>query len=333
MSQPLVSIIVPSHNDGPTLMKCISSLFEQSWSDIEVIVIDDASTDQTSSTLQALAQGDPRLRFDSLGKKSGAAKARNLGFAMAKGEIIALIDGDMWAPPQWVEQLVGPIISDLADVTGGPDHVPSSAPIESRCIGYSMDSVLTNGGLRRGDTKLVTYLPGTGNMAIRASLLHQAGHFDEGFHDTGEDKEWLFRVKEAGARFLYLPHALAWHERRPDVLLHARKQVLSGRRRFDIWLKDPASFEWPHLAPSLLILFLCSAWLWGPTRWLWFAVVMAGASIVFLDCFKGARELKSARAFYLLLFTSCVIPFGYGFGILWRASEYGLSKLSGRPSR
>ena len=235
----------------------------------------------------------------------------------------------MWAPPEWVEQLVSPILEGQADVTGGPDYVPETAPLVSRCIGYSMDSVLTNGGLRLGDSKLVTYLPGTGNMAIRAEFLGLAGDFDEEFHDTGEDKEWLYRVKDAGARFLYLPHALAWHERRPDALLHARKQVLSGRRRFDIWAKDPSSFEFPHLAPSLLILFLLVAWIPHPLRWLWYSVVGLGAALVFADCYKGARELGDARAFFTLIFTSCAIPFGYGLGILWRASEYLPSLLRG----
>lgn len=328
--RPLVSIIVPTHNDGPTLEKCVRSLFQQSWNNLEVIVIDDASTDETPVLLQALSQEFPALRFDSLESRSGAARARNRGFQMAEGEVIALIDGDMWAPPEWVEQLLEPISSNLADVTGGPDRVPASAPLESRCIGYSMDSVLTNGGLRRGDTNLVTYLPGTGNMAISRLFLEQAGHFDERFHDTGEDKEWLYRVKEAGARFLYLPKALAWHERRADIVLHAKKQFLSGRRRFDIWEKDPSTFEWPHLAPSLLIVFLLST-CWHPaTRWLWSLVVGTGAVLVFIDCYRGAKEIGSVRAFFLLILTSCVIPFGYGAGILWRFFERLPARLPGK---
>jgi glycosyltransferase involved in cell wall biosynthesis len=321
MSKPLVTVIVPTHNDGDTLEKCIRSLFAQTYSDLEVIVVNDASTDQTLDTLVELAKEFAQLRFDSLGVKSGAARARNRGFVLAQGDVIALIDGDMWAPPEWVDQLLEPILADQADVTGGPDRVPPTAPLESRCIGYSMDSILTNGGLRRGDTKLVTYLPGTGNMAIRRSLLDRAGTFDEDFHDTGEDKEWLYRVKEAGARFLYLPEALAWHERRADVLLHARKQFLSGRRRFDIWEKDPSSFEWPHLAPSVLILFLSAAWYVPYLRVLWVAVVLLGGTLVVTDCYRGARELGSLRAFFLLILTSCVIPFGYGAGILWRPFE------------
>lgn len=329
MKNPMVSVIVPAHNDGRTLELCVRSLFEQSFSELEVIVVNDCSTDHTLELLQRLSEEYPSLRFASTDRKSGAAKARNIGFEMARGNYIALIDGDMWAPSEWIEQLLQPILDGDADVTGGPDRVPATAALASRCIGYSMDSVLTNGGLRLGDSKLVTYLPGTGNMAIRKEFVDAAGRFDEGFHDTGEDKEWLYRVRDAGARFAYLPEALAWHERRPDVLLHAKKQFLSGRRRYDIWSKDPASFEWPHVAPSLLILFLLTAWVTTPLRYLWYLVVALGGLLVFADCYKGARELGSSKAFFLLIFTSCVIPFGYGFGILWRAAEVGVKALRG----
>lgn len=317
----LVSIIVPTHNDGRTLEQCLCSLLVQDWPRLEIIVINDNSTDKTLEVLQRLSAQHSVIRYASLPQKSGPGAARNLGFSMACGQVIALIDGDMWAPPEWVSQLMTPIQSGTVDVTGGPDFVPPTAPLASRCIGYSMDSILTNAGLRRGDTKLVTYLPGTGNMAIRTSLLQSAGCFDEEFHDTGEDKEWLYRVKDAGARIQYLPEALAWHERRPDVWLHAKKQLLSGRRRFDIWEKDPKSFEFPHLAPSLLILFLSSVWLLPKARPLWWAVVFLGAVLVFWDCYRGAKELRDPRAFFVLIFTSCVIPFGYGAGILWRAAE------------
>jgi glycosyltransferase involved in cell wall biosynthesis len=321
MTTPLVSIIVPTHNDGVTLERCIRSVQAQDWDNIELLVIDDGSTDGTADLLRSLEASCPVLRPLSLPVKSGAAAARNLGFQQAQGEIIALIDGDMWAPPNWVSTLIAPLLSQEAEVTGGPDLVPPDSPLVSRCIGYSMDSLLTNAGLRKGDTRLVKYLPGTGNMAITRASLEQAGSFDETFHDTGEDKEWLHRVRESGARCLYLPEALNWHERRPDLLLHARKQLLSGRRRFDIVRKDRSAFELPHFMPSLLILFLLLTPAIAVLRPLWWGVLLAGTAIVVLDCARGSRQLHDWRAFPILMFSSPVIPFGYGLGILWRGLE------------
>jgi glycosyltransferase involved in cell wall biosynthesis len=318
---PLISIIVPTFNDSATIERCVLSLEKQDWPNLEILVIDDGSTDRTRDLLSDLGPRCPRLRTLALTCQSGAAAARNLGFQQARGEILALIDGDMWAPPEWLTTLVRPLLEGVADVTGGPDLVPPDAPLVSRCIGYSMDSLLTNAGLRLGNTKLVKYLPGTGNMAIDAATLRRAGQFDETFHDTGEDKEWLHRVREAGGRFLYLPQALAWHERRPDLLLHAKKQLLSGRRRLDIVLKDPASFEWPHFAPAALVLFLTLAFGVPALRDLWWAAVLGGGALMVLDGLNGAWKLRDARAFPVLLFSSAFIPFGYGLGVLWRAVE------------
>lgn len=330
MTTPLISIIVPTWNDGATIERCVRSLEAQTWSRLEILVIDDASDDDTGARLDELAQECLRLRVFRQSQRAGAASARNVGFQEARGEILALIDGDMWAPPEWLELLAAPLLDGEQDVTGGPDLVPEDSPLVSRCVGYSMDSILTNAGLRLGDSKLVKYLPGTGNMAITREALLRAGEFDEEFHDTGEDKEWLHRVRESGGRMLYLPHALAWHERKPDLMLHARKQLLSGRRRFDIVKKDPGSFEWPHFAPSALILFLVLGGLLPHLRALWLAVWVLGTALVCWDCLRGSMKIGDLRAFPILVFSSSCIPFGYGLGVLWRASETAVSALTGR---
>ncbi len=325
MNSPLISIIVPTWNDVATIARCVHSLESQVWPNLEILVIDDASSDGTGERLEELTQDCPRLKVFRMSERAGAASARNVGFEHAQGDILALIDGDMWAPPEWISQLVTPLLAGEQDVTGGPDLVPDDSPLVSRCIGYSMDSLLTNAGLRLGDSKLVKYLPGTGNMAITREALRRAGEFDENFHDTGEDKEWLHRVRDAGARLHYLPEALAWHERKPDLGLHVRKQLLSGRRRLDIVLKDPASFEWPHFAPSALLIFLALGGLVPTLRWPWLAIWVFGTLMVFLDCLRGSLRLKDVRAFPVLLISSACIPVGYGLGVLWRGLELILS--------
>lgn len=330
MTSPLISVIVPTWNDGTTIARCVDSLENQTWQRLEILVIDDASDDETPSRLEELVRDCPRLRVFRQPRRSGAAAARNLGFAEARGEILALIDGDMWAPADWLERLVQPLLDGDQDVTGGPDLVPDDSPLVSRCIGYSMDSILTNAGLRLGSSKLVKYLPGTGNMAITREALRRAGAFDEEFYDTGEDKEWLHRVREAGGRMRYLPAALAWHERKPDLWLHVRKQLLSGRRRLDIVVKDPGSFEWPHFAPSLLLLFLLCGGVLPSLRPFWSAAWGLGAALMILDCLRGALRLRDPRAFPIILVSSGCIPAGYGLGVLWRGAELLGRKLWGR---
>ena len=316
---PFISIIVPSFNDGATIERCVLSLQAQDWPNFEILAIDDGSTDDTLQKLEKLGQSVPRLRVLRLERRGGAARARNVGFREARGEIVALIDGDMWAPPEWIPTIVAPLIAGAAEVTGGPDFVPPTAALVSRCIGYSMDSILTNAGLRMGNSNLVKYLPSTANMAILKSCLRRTGEFDETFHDYGEDKEWLHRIRDDGARLLYLAGAPTWHERRPDLALHFKKQVLSGRRRLDIFLKHPSSFDWPHFAPAGLVLFLTLAPLFPSSRFLWALCVAVGSALVLLDAARGALRLRDWRAFPVLLLSSPCIPLGYGLGVLVRA--------------
>ncbi len=94
---PSVSVLIPTFNRRETLKRAIQSVFHQSFEDFELIVIDDASTDETLDYLQSL--NDSRLEIVSLEKNRGVSYARNRGFDKARGEWIALLDSDdEWLP-------------------------------------------------------------------------------------------------------------------------------------------------------------------------------------------------------------------------------------------
>jgi hypothetical protein len=101
---PAVSVIVPAFNVRAHLHEAVQSLLQQSWRDLEVIVIDDASTD---GTLQALdGVDDARLTVLRLQRNAGVSAARNVGLARARGEFVALLDGDdVSLPPRIEKQL------------------------------------------------------------------------------------------------------------------------------------------------------------------------------------------------------------------------------------
>lgn len=89
---PIVSVIIPTYNRAPTLYRSIASVLCQTFSDFELIVIDDASTDHTESVIEAFS--DSRLRYKRLATNLGGAEARNYGVRMASGEYIAFQDSD-----------------------------------------------------------------------------------------------------------------------------------------------------------------------------------------------------------------------------------------------
>ncbi|MDF3917775.1 glycosyltransferase [Salinicola salarius] len=99
---PLVSVIVPVYNAAGTVSTAIRSLFDQTWRRLEIIVVDDASTDETRAELARLEAGCPvdlSFRIVAQGENGGAYAARNAGLAVARGDLITTHDSDDWSHP------------------------------------------------------------------------------------------------------------------------------------------------------------------------------------------------------------------------------------------
>ncbi len=107
MENPLISVIIPAHNNGATIRTAIDSIQKQTYRNLEIVVIDDNSTDDTAQIVRALANEDPRITYykldrddaermdSSLNRNINAGySARNFGFEKAHGELITFQDGD-----------------------------------------------------------------------------------------------------------------------------------------------------------------------------------------------------------------------------------------------
>jgi glycosyltransferase involved in cell wall biosynthesis len=112
----LVSVIVPAYNDAATVERTISSVVNQTYSNLEVLVVDDGSTDETAVLVQRMADVDPRIRL--LQKANGGlVSARNHGIAHSGGEFIAPIDADDLWHPEKIEKQVA-VMRDRGDQVG-----------------------------------------------------------------------------------------------------------------------------------------------------------------------------------------------------------------------
>ena len=96
MSGPLISVIVPVYNVEPYLTACVESVLRQTYSNLEVILLDDGSTDGSGRLCDGFAQKDARVRAVHQ-QNSGVSAARNAGLDMAKGDYLYFLDGDDWA--------------------------------------------------------------------------------------------------------------------------------------------------------------------------------------------------------------------------------------------
>lgn len=102
---PLVSVVVPLYNGAATVQRTLASVLGQTWANLEILVVDDGSTDDGAQRVAAFAAVDPRVRLLHQ-PNGGVATARNFGAAHAQGDYLAFVDADdLWAPEKIALQM------------------------------------------------------------------------------------------------------------------------------------------------------------------------------------------------------------------------------------
>jgi glycosyltransferase involved in cell wall biosynthesis len=221
-TQPLISVVVATRDRRRRLPRLLAALEAQRDAPpFEIVVVDDGSIDSTSDALKRLgAKMSAPLTSVRLETNQGPATARNAGWRRARGPLIAFTDDDCTPQPGWLAALLRAL--DGADVVQGrtlpdPDQI-------SRRNAFSHSVVVeAEWGFYEAC-----------NMAYRRTMLEQLGGFDEGFRQKrrahtsgpifGEDTDLAWRAKRAGARIVFDPDALVFHDvRRQTYIEHLRQ--------------------------------------------------------------------------------------------------------------
>jgi glycosyltransferase involved in cell wall biosynthesis len=192
---PKVSVIVCTYNNGPFIEKCIDSILCQTITDFELIVVNDASTDNTHELI--ISCKDPRLRYFRLpGNLANMGKIRGFAVSKAVGEYLFFIDGDCHARQDWLQK----------GLEAFDD--PRIAAVEGRIVYYKDGYRPTlSDGLRHNE-KGGTWM--TGNMAYRKDILDKLG-FNPAYAAL-EDRELALRIlKEKKIRFE--PDSVVYHRK------------------------------------------------------------------------------------------------------------------------
>lgn len=109
-----VTVIVTAYNTSKTINSCINSLLQQTWRNLEIIVVDDASSDDTLLNLQHLSAQNTAIKVIALPKNVGTFAAKSIGAQYATGEFLTCQDSDDWAHPQKIAEQVQPLIEDAS---------------------------------------------------------------------------------------------------------------------------------------------------------------------------------------------------------------------------
>ena len=115
-NDPLISIIIPCFNAEKTLEKCLESVVQQSYANLEIIIIDDGSTDETSLIYNKFQSNDERILVLKQ-QNSGVSKARNTGVKAATGDYICFVDSDDWAELNYCSELYSLLVGENADIS------------------------------------------------------------------------------------------------------------------------------------------------------------------------------------------------------------------------
>jgi GT2 family glycosyltransferase len=202
-------VVVPTSGRPDYLEVTLASLAAQDLDgDYEVIVVDDASRDRTAAVVEAA--GVRSIRHE---QPRGPNGARNTGIAGAAADLIAMVDDDVWAPPEWLRALVeGARRHPRAGALGGPIRARFEGPAPRSC-GRERPPITS---LDLGKDDHATDLVWSANMAIRREAFDQVGPFDERFSTGGDEEDWLRRLRAAGGEVVYVADAWLDHRRAGD---------------------------------------------------------------------------------------------------------------------
>ncbi len=212
-----VSVIVPLHNSPGEAAECLAAIGAPRWPELEVIAVDDGSTDGTPAVAQAAGAHVVRLE-----RNSGPAVARNAGARVACGEILLFVDQDVVVAPGVVER-VGRTLEqrpELAALFGSYDAAPRAPGIVSQ-----FRNLLHHYVHQQGDPEASTFWAGCG--AVRREVFQNLGGFDPS--QVLEDVELGYRLRRHGHRILLdreiqVKHLKAWTLRsmiRTDIAVRA----------------------------------------------------------------------------------------------------------------
>lgn len=130
MTNNLISVIVPVYNVQEYLRECIDSIIKQTYSDLEILLIDDGSRDQSGIICDEYARNDNRIKVIHI-ENSGVSSARNTGLQIANGDWIAFVDSDDWLETNYFEELLNTAITNNAEVVLCGYNRVTSGNIES----------------------------------------------------------------------------------------------------------------------------------------------------------------------------------------------------------
>ncbi len=311
----LVTVLVPARDEELSIGPALDSITRQTYRHLQVVVVDDGSSDRTADIVRARGADDPRIELVT-SRRSGIPASLNQGLAVARGTWLVRVDAHSTIPPGYVATLVGHLRrGGWGGVGGRKDGVGETAA--GRAIAAAMGSRFGVGNSKyhyATEAEEVDHLP---FGAYPVDVVRRLGGWDERLV-ANEDYEFDYRLRRSGERLLLDPQVVITWRSRQSVPALWRQYVRYGRGKADVALLHPDSLRTRHLVAPALVAWLSVAALVGIRRPRTalamlgpYVAAVAAASVVTarsLDQRQDAVHLPPA-------FTAMHVGWGVGF---WR---------------
>jgi glycosyltransferase involved in cell wall biosynthesis len=326
----LVTVVVPARNEEITLPACLRSISAQTWSNLQIVVVDGASRDRTVDVVRQVQSTDRRVELVH-NPNSIIPVSMNLALAVARGRWLVRVDAHSTIPSDYVATAVALLRSgDWGGVGGRKDGVGETAA--GRAIAAAMGSRfgVGNSTYHYGDRRqTVEHIP---FGCYPVDLLRKVGGWDEKLR-VNQDFELDYRLRTLGRRLLFDPAlVIHWHsqQRVPDLY---RQYKRYGAGKFRVAVKHPRSVRARHLAAPGLVAALAVASVAAPGRPKFAAgLALPYAAALTAATVTTARRLPDpgSRSWVAPAFAAMHLGWGIGF---WSAAAAEVHSRTARAMR
>ena len=246
---PKYSIIVPVYNRPQEVMELLESLTTQTYSNFEVLIVEDGST---HTCVDIYEQYTDKLHIRYFFKpNSGPGPSRNFGFAQAKGNYFVVFDSDCILPPHYLKVVDEYLAQTPLDAWGGPDKGHEGFTQLQQAMAFTMSSIFTTGGIRGGEKRMGSFQPRSFNMGISREVYLNLGGFK--FDRLAEDIEFSFRMIKLGYKVGYISEAFVYHKRRTNFRQFFWQVFNFGRGRVLVNRAHPGAIKITHWFPAVFL--------------------------------------------------------------------------------
>lgn len=337
----LVTVIVPARNEEKFIAHCLDSILSQTESNLQVVVVDSASSDRTPDIVREYIERDPRVELE-YNAEAITPKSLNVALRAARGKWLVRVDAHSTVPPDYVKRAVHHLEEGTWGGVGGRKDGVGVTPA-GRAIAAVMASRFGVGNslYHYGtDVQPTEHIP---FGAYDTALLRELGGWDERLI-TNQDFEMDYRVRKSGHELLFDPDiAIEWHCRQdvPDLFRQYRRY---GRGKADVARLHPESLRMRHLvAPALVATWAVALPLATRRKGLATAAVSPYLTALTAASVLTARRLREskAKAWVPAAFAAMHIGWGIGFweglvknprklpALRWETFRKGLSAKKG----